>query len=299
MVTFPVDDVLPAPETLATQPLGDVDTAFWQRIYSPADAYGGKEITGWAARFYPYLKLYGTVDRPNPLLELRLGEPRDMTTDIPGIRSHSVPGTLSKVIVNVNDQVAGENRAVALHAGLVGVAQDDDGALRPIAGWHVASAPVQIDDVIDRIVRDHVTTPAPPEVNWGWGWTSPSGDVIALYNRIGSATLFDGAWRIRPFVEQCNVWFGDRWDRVVAAIDLADGRCIGAINDVEQETTHWVVCRAEAFTEDGRQKYRLVDEPADVPVLGTSLAMLLDAALDSGGDITHLETGRLDQLIVR
>jgi hypothetical protein len=40
----------------------------------------------------------------------------------------------------------------------------------------------------------------------------------------------------------------------------------------------------------------LVDEPADVPVYGTSLALLLDAALDSGGDISHLETGRLDQL---
>jgi hypothetical protein len=40
----------------------------------------------------------------------------------------------------------------------------------------------------------------------------------------------------------------------------------------------------------------LLDEAADVPVLGTSLALLLDAALDSGGDVAHLETGRLDQL---
>jgi hypothetical protein len=31
-------------------------------------------------------------------------------------------------------------------------------------------------------------------------------------------------------------------------------------------------------------------------VYGTSLALLLDAALDCGGDIAHLETGRLDQL---
>jgi hypothetical protein len=33
-----------------------------------------------------------------------------------------------------------------------------------------------------------------------------------------------------------------------------------------------------------------------VPVYGTSLALLLDAALDSGGDIAHLETTRLSQL---
>jgi hypothetical protein len=42
--------------------------------------------------------------------------------------------------------------------------------------------------------------------------------------------------------------------------------------------------------------FRLVGEPADVSVYGTSSAWLLDAALDSGGDIAHLETGRLDQL---
>ena len=34
---------------------GDVDTAFWRRIYNPVDAYGGEVITGWVARLYPYL----------------------------------------------------------------------------------------------------------------------------------------------------------------------------------------------------------------------------------------------------
>ena len=45
-----------------------------------------------------------------------------------------------------------------------------------------------------------------------------------------------------------------------------------------------------------RPRFHLVDEPNEVPVYGTSLALLLDAALDSGGDIAHLETGRLDEL---
>ncbi|MFI0405825.1 DUF4419 domain-containing protein [Actinomadura sp. 3N508] len=43
---------------------GDVDIAFWRRIYNPIDAYGGKVITGWAARFYPYLEGVGGEAKP-------------------------------------------------------------------------------------------------------------------------------------------------------------------------------------------------------------------------------------------
>jgi hypothetical protein len=59
---------------------GDPDPEFWRRIYNPTDAYGGEVITGWAARFYPYLK-GTTVDVPNTLLELPIGEPRDVSVD--------------------------------------------------------------------------------------------------------------------------------------------------------------------------------------------------------------------------
>jgi hypothetical protein len=60
------------------------------------------------------------------------------------------------------------------------------------------------------------------------------------------------------------------------------------------------VCRVEALDPDEVHpddgQYRLVDDDADIPTYGTSLALLLDAALDSGGDITHLQTGYLHQL---
>ncbi len=46
---------------------GDVDTAFWQRIYNPIDSYGGEVITGWVARFYPYLTGQATADVPKPV----------------------------------------------------------------------------------------------------------------------------------------------------------------------------------------------------------------------------------------
>jgi hypothetical protein len=38
------------------------------------------------------------------------------------------------VVINVNDQVCGDNQVVTVHGGLIGIAQDPDGALRPVAG---------------------------------------------------------------------------------------------------------------------------------------------------------------------
>ncbi|HTJ34610.1 MAG TPA: DUF4419 domain-containing protein, partial [Dactylosporangium sp.] len=276
---------------------GSPDPQFWRRIYNPIDAYGGDVITGWVARFYPYLK-GATVDVPNPLLDLPIDEPCDVTVrpgdfySGPGIDSTAVPSTLSRVVVNINDRTSGDNRAVALHAGLVAVAQDPDGALRPVAGWYVAPAPIEIDDVIDRLVREHHTTPPQDLPDEG------PAEAIALYRRIGSATLFDGRWRLVPRTERRDVDCDDPELWIETLIDLADGHTIASATDPYTMITHWVLCRVAEIDGPGqpRPRFRLADDPADVAVLGTSLAMLLNAALDSGGDVAHLETGRLNQL---
>ncbi|RAS66062.1 uncharacterized protein DUF4419 [Lentzea atacamensis] len=247
---------------------GRHDTAFWQRIYNPADAYGGEIVTGWITRFYPYLAIGGTTGEPNPMLDLRLSEPRDRTDT--GISTSNVPNTLCRATINVND--LHDNRVVAVDAGLVGVAQDPDGALRPVAGWVLVEAPADIETVLDRLVAEHETT---PPVQSGFG-PSGGGDAIALHNRIGSASLFGGAWRLRPHTGTAYVRSG-RHDAQVL-FDLADGRRIAETLD-----SYWIVLR------DG-------DDPATVPVLGTSLAHLLDAAMDSGGDISHLEVKKLADL---
>jgi hypothetical protein len=87
---------------------------------------------------------------------------------------------------------------------------------------------------------------------------------------------------------------------LVTIIELADGRSIAAATDFFSETVYWVICRIEEIAPIAPdrldRRFRLADQPGDVPVCGTSLALLLDAALDSGGDISHLETGRLNQL---
>jgi hypothetical protein len=281
---------------------GAADVAFWQRIYSPADAYGGDVITGWVTRLYPYLRGDNIQDRPNPLLELPVGEPRELTVDGrgydgPGIRSDSVPATLSRVVVTVNDPISGDNRAVALHAGLAGVAQDPDGALRPVAGWYLTPAAVEIDDVIDRIVRDHETEPPEPDPVRPGPVLHASADVVALYRRLSAAMLFGGSWRVLPVAEHRSIWRSDGLRTITTIIDLTDGRSIGSAVDYATQAEHWVVCRVEQTGSDEEYpEYGLADDPAEIPVLGTSLALLLDAALDAGGDLTHLETGRLAAL---
>ncbi len=277
---------------------GAPDRAFWQRICNPVDAYGGDVVTGWITRFYPYLA-GATVDRPNEMLDLPLGEPSGVTPGPdgfyfgPGIRSTSVPATLSRVVVNVNDRGAGDNRVVALEGGLVAVAQDPDGALRPVAGWHVVPAAVQIDDVIDRIVAEHEVTAPPAEFG-----PEGSADVVALYSRIGAATLFGGRWRLVPHDERRRFRVGGTHVGS-ALVELDDGRSIASVLDEATQTEHWLLCRvADA---DGPERFwlpgDLAGDPAGVPLLGTSLAMLLQSALDAGGDVGHLETGRLDRFL--
>ncbi|MEU4222038.1 hypothetical protein [Actinoplanes sp. NPDC026623] len=150
---------------------------------------------------------------------------------------------------------------MALHGGLVGVAQDPDGALRPVAGWYLGPAEPHIDDVVDRIVRDHHTT-APTERRLFYA----SSDLAALYRRIGSATLFGGAWRLLPVAEHGILYRGAGPRSILTVIDLADGRRIGAALDDATQSMHWLVCRVEEGAEEG------------------------------GGDISHLQTGRLDQI---
>jgi hypothetical protein len=142
---------------------GNVDKEFWQHIYgSVRRGCGSSFVTGWITRFYPYLHgSDGAVDRKNPLLALPIADMWEAKLDGgTGISVDSVPRTLAKAIVTVNDRVSGSNAAVALYAGLVGVGQEKDGALQPIVGWHLTPAPIEIDAVVDRLVDQHDTTPA-------------------------------------------------------------------------------------------------------------------------------------------
>jgi Domain of unknown function (DUF4419)/UvrB/uvrC motif len=288
--------LVPITEEFVRAAAGTPNTAFWQRIYNPADAYGGAVITGWAARFYPYLHGSAGVDRPNPLLQLPIDQPRDLTVERmgyngPGVRSDAVPAALSRVVVTVNDRVSGDNAVVALHAGLVGVAQDASGALRPVAGWHLAPADVEIHDVIDRMIHEHQTT-APQPVHL----MHATAELSALYDRVGAATLFDGGWRLLPVAEHGAILRGYGNPHLITIMQIPNGRFLAAAVNLTGETMHWIACRVVNLDAKpngllpGRRQ-RLLDEPADVPVYGTSLALVLQTILD-GVDLADLDTGR-------
>ena len=261
---------------------GAPDTAFWQRIYNPVDAYGGEIVTGWITRFYPYLDFLRGSPVPNPMLDLPVGEPRDNTDQ--GITTDTVPATLCRAVINVNDR--SDISAVALDAGLVGVTQHEDGALEPVAGWAVVAAPPSIEAVLDRLVAENEWEPPGPreERTTAGGFeitvrheVQGSGELIALYHRVGTASLRGGTWRVRAYGAGRTEQLGRH--QVEPVFDVADGRLVGEVADYRTGLTHWVI-------------FRPGDLPEDVPVLGTSLAMLLESVLDHG-DVAHLETMRL------
>jgi hypothetical protein len=303
----------PIAEQFVRAAAGDIDLPFWQRIYNPKDAYGGELITGWITRLYPYVRRNGTLGMRNPMLELPLDEPKQLTLSPdddyrgPGLRNTDIPAMVSRLQVVVEDQVAATKKRVQLVAGVVAVTQDDRGALRPIAGWHLEHAAPPLESVIDRIVRDHVVVKAPEESLFGSvSERLPTGpaEVMQLFGHIESATLFEGErkWRLRPPAEhQCvAIVHADHFD-VLRIADLPGGRSLCAACDLSTRDVHWIVCRLENRADEvyGGTYIAPMDDAADIPVLGTSLAVILDAALASEGDIAHLEIGRFSDLLGR
>lgn len=299
----------PIADQLVRAARGDADRSFWQRIYNPVDAYGGEVATGWVTRLYPYLRGDVAVDQPNPMLELSIREPRNARPDSqgfcsgPGIRTDRVPSSLSRVAVSVNDRVTGTTTGVALHAGLAAVAQDDDGALRPVSGWYLAPAPVEIDDVLDRLVAEAETTAPAADLRYHNG----PADLGAVYRRVGSARLRGDALTLRAIKDRAWIEVIRREPEGVARTalllvgDLADGRALAAVCDDFTEDVLWVTCRVERREDvepvPGRPRYRLAEPWAGLPVHGRSLALVLQTVLDQG-DLSGLETGRLGDVLV-
>ncbi len=224
---------------------GDVDIEFWRRIYNPADAYGGEVITGWAARFYPNLaamvrsppgrtRCWSCRSTNRGTCPAAPWGTRDPASAAPRYRPRCPRSSSTSTTRPRRD-----NRVVALHAGLVGVAQDPDGALRPVAGWHLTAAQVEVDDVIDLIEADHqVNRAARASVQ---RQLRPDG-ALPPY---GSATLFDGRWRLLPVADHRHVYRGHGGLPLITIIDLADSRSIAAAIDDVAQTIHSVVCRIE------------------------------------------------------
>lgn len=290
---------------------GDVDVAFWRRIYNPGDAYGGDVITGWVTRLYPYVEATGTFDRPNPMLALPIDEPKLLTKSNkdkysgPGLRSSEIPATVSRVNVRVVDQRSSTHKNIDLVAGVIAVAQDEDLALRPIVGWRVENGTARIEDVLERIEHDHVTEPARKEER---RFLEASGDVLAFYDKFERATLFAGdrAWKILAPNERVSVRI-ERGGRlsITGIAELPDGRLLCSAQRYGSKIEVWFACRIAADPPPAVDGHNFLNarrgachaRPSDIPVIVGTFATVLDAALEANGDISGLEMDRLNNFI--
>ncbi|GLW34387.1 DUF4419 domain-containing protein [Actinoplanes regularis] len=111
-----------------------------------------------------------------------------------------------------------------------------------------------------------------------------SDDATATLSRV--KVVYDGAWRLRPF-DSCYDLGGHWW--IAPVFDLSDGRSLCVVGEFASDRNYWTI----AHWADRK----LVDDPAGLRVFGQSLAELLEVALDTGGDVTHLDSGALSDYL--
>jgi Domain of unknown function (DUF4419) len=282
---------------------GTPNIALWKRIYNPKDAYGGDHVTGWITRLYPYV---GEQRKPNPMLKFEMDEPKEVTglfaklvsmikkpPDLPGVPLSSFPNTLSRISVRISDgrevETPVSDRRVSLFAGLVAIAVDERGAVRPISGWHV-NATVPVIEVA-AIIRERYQSAPPTKSDSDRPKFPMTRDVVSvpreldeLWTHLGETTMFEGdhEWRIRDRKHLLAIEPpGRRW-QAGAIADLPGGKSLCYWIDIE--ATRWFVCTLST-QED---KTRIVEPTDQVLTHGTSITRLLDTALATGGDISEL-----------
>jgi len=171
------DLLLPVCKELRRTVEGDPDLDFWQCIYMPQEVYGGEVVTGWIARFFPYLEFPDDSDgagdehprRPRSLCKstrnvgLEPWKPsrsvRNATPPDPsrrhwlcrGMSLKCMPLGLSRAPILVVDASSGSTEAVQLVSGFVGVTQTRKLAVQPHIGWAV----VEGHDPVAYLDRKH------------------------------------------------------------------------------------------------------------------------------------------------
>lgn len=267
---------------------GHADRAFFQRIYKPKKAYGGEAITGWIGWLYPYLDdQSGSHDEPNPMLAYAPDEPLPEEEETspdnwwggPGFKLNRVPGELSQCLVRVVDHVRDARFDVTLRGGLACVSVDETGALMPRAAWWCERGEPSIDEIIERIEKEHVFTPATasqtekdrPQI----------GQVAALRERFTTFSIRDvlrmleRPWTIEVQGSQAEVYFllGDA--TALAWMQVWRGS--------SSASTVWMLLTTSALIgsrDEERIHLHCALAPTDIRVVGTSLDAVLNTILN-------------------
>jgi hypothetical protein len=255
---------------------GAPDFAWWREIYKPRKAYGRERITGWIARLFPYVGSGGVFATPNPLLAVSHDDVVSVATSEwyagPGITTDDVPSGVSHVPLRVET----EGRAaydVTLSGGLLAVEEDALGRIVPRAGWSVSVARRSIHEVLDRLCAEHAITP--PETRR----VPPHGsaELVALYDRCETASLFAGRLRI------LGPWMGSVCvgDRRLQRLGETDEGTVIAID----ENGVFFVRATMTPPVHGIQVAQLDGDPSTLRRVGDSLADFLWAAMERKGEL--------------
>jgi len=274
---------------------GQPDRAFFQRIYKPKTAYGAERVTGWIAWLYPYVGVSGRYDTPNPLLahapdaplpgEDRVRAPDAVGPDWwggPGITLDSVPPDVSECLFRVTDEVRGTSFDVTLRGGLAAVSVDERGRIAPRAAWWCQPGTPSMDEITERLLGLPGVAPA--------GTTRPrsegSAELDALHERVGAYSVCEGAVRSvdtpMPIAFEQGVYG-------TARVELADDTLlVGVSTSMLGGRVVYGRVLASSLTEQPgapgvNTGMRCTLPLAEIPVVATSLAAFLGAALDTGG----------------
>lgn len=278
---------------------------------------------GWSARLYPYIQNVTRLAQRNPLLALPFdfvrpeAEGEDDFLDRSGIRTIDVPARLSRVLIDIRDRTCTPPARLEfdLEAGVTHVEQDASGNLVPRCGYFLRRHERSIHEAIERMKAEHAYEPPVP-MGILLSDLSTMGEVVALYEHMSSAVLFDGprAWRLRRLEVmgegqyqrlRGTIELERSWQTLRPLFDLPDGRLLC-------ETDHVYVCvRAADVTHDpdahevdditglpgpACERWTLDAGLEQISFVARRLSDLLFRVLDGGPDVELPALGTLRDL---
>jgi hypothetical protein len=243
------DGLLPLCDQWIAAAEGRPDVAFWRAIHRPIEIYGGRIITGWVARLFPYCvthdnrwarselaparripedatKPTGVYDAANRVA-LRLaaaaeGRGEVVPWAVAGVSPSALPASWSSF--EVAGRRLAEGRRFRVSGGLVGVTQDADGTLTPAIAWLAEedddAATWAAFEARHEVVRRAPDAPR-PERRDPFARAS-RGALLAFARRYERATLYQGTATLDLAVKTVEaVYDGDRAMEVEAPTSRA------------------------------------------------------------------------------
>lgn len=210
----------PAIDRIVASAEGNFDRDFWQCLYKPQEAYGGDAFTGWLNLLFPYFDTdAGFFRREFPA---NTGPRASWIFD--GGRAESLPKGKSRAPLRVTHADGKSDEWLELIGGFVGVSQDPHTmALKPELGWFVRDAAQEAVLFALRaksggeklVLSDRLPEMFP-------------GELRRVYDALTHASLFDGAWRLRPYDRMSLIDLKGGY--AYAFADLSDGRMLAYVH---------------------------------------------------------------------